>query len=143
MAHPEAQAEIDRLGLLVQGFQREDHMNRTYRATEALLRSVPSFSDDNTALFRDHEVTLRRYYKTRETYLVDEGLKKNCLLEWKSITEDPREPRVRQNLQVRNLRGISRRDPYSVLPGQREGTGSQQIRSVCPETNSGYQFIFQ
>ena len=81
MAHPEAQAEIDRLGLLVQGFQREDHMNRTYRATEALLRSVPSFSDDNTALFRDHEVTLIRYFRTREAYLVDEVLKKNCLLE--------------------------------------------------------------
>ena len=57
MAQQEAQAEIDRLGLIVQGFQQEEHINRTYRATEALLRSVPSFSDDNTALFRYHECT--------------------------------------------------------------------------------------
>ena len=57
MAQQEAQAEIDRLGLIVQGFQQEEHINLTYRATEALLRSVPSFSDDNTALFRYHECT--------------------------------------------------------------------------------------
>lgn len=77
----EAQAKIDRLGLMVQGFQNDDHMNRTYRATKALLRSVHSFSDDSTALFPNHEVTIQRYFKTCATYLVGETLKKNCLLE--------------------------------------------------------------
>jgi len=66
---------------MVRGYQNEEHMQRTYRAIEAVLRSVPSFSDDNTTLFRDHEVTMQRYFLTRAAYLVDEALKKNCLLE--------------------------------------------------------------
>ena len=81
MAQQEAQNEIDRLAQLVRGYQGEEFLQRTHRATEAILRSVPSFSDEPSTLFRDHEATINRYFRTRATYLVDETLKKNCLLE--------------------------------------------------------------